>query len=118
MSVTPLDSTDQRLIQLVNELGDPLVSTGTLAEELSLGYEDALKRLEMLEEHSWIVGQSGTGEREWRVSSKASLLVRIDRDLPPDLEEPGEDVIDAEAADSTEEGTLAEEIEDGSETEE
>lgn len=98
MSVTPLDRTDQTLIRLVNELGDPLVPTQALAEEVELGFQQTLDRLETLEEQGWIQSQRGDGQRRWQVSSKASLLVRTDSE-PPSEDDADEEIIDADEAD-------------------
>lgn len=113
MSVTPIDRTDQRLIQLVAELGDPVVETQTLAEEVNLGFQAARDRLDTLEEQGWVASQSGDGQRIWQVSSKASLLVRTDIEPPDDSAD--DDIIDAEDA---EDGDEAEEVTGGETTEE
>ena len=94
MSVNPLDRTDQRLIRLVNDLGDPLVETQTVAEEVDLGFQETRSRLDTLAEQGWIDGHSGDGQRIWQVTSKAGLLVRTNRE-PPDEDE-DDDIIDAE----------------------
>ncbi|MFW5905914.1 MAG: hypothetical protein ACOCUO_03630 [archaeon] len=98
MSVTPLDSTDQRLIRLVSYLGDPLVETEALADELSIGYQETQTRLEMLEEHGWVARDSDGGRQRWQVSSKASLLLRSDDTAPVARSGRGEsdDIIEAE----------------------
>jgi DNA-binding FadR family transcriptional regulator len=95
MSVTPIDRTDQRIIQLVSELGDPLVGTQDLAEAVDLGFQATRDRLQDLEEQGWVAGQPGDGQQVWQVSSKASLLVRTDSEPPG--ERGDEDIIDAEA---------------------
>lgn len=110
MSVTPIDRTDQRLIQLVAELGDPVVETQTLAEEADLGFQAARDRLDTLEEQGWVASQAGDGQRIWQVSSKASLLVRTDIEPPDDTDD--EDIIDADEASGAE---TTEEVEDESE---
>lgn len=94
MSVNPLDRTDHRLIQLVAELGDPLVETQTLAEEVSRGFQETQARLSTLEEQGWVIGQPGDGQRRWQVSSKAGLLVRTDSAAPDDTD--AGDIIEAE----------------------
>lgn len=94
MSVNPLDRTDQRLIRLVNDLGDPLVETQTVAEEVDLGFQETRSRLDTLAEQGWIDGHSGDGQRVWQVTSKAGLLVRTNRE-PPDEDE-DDDIIEAE----------------------
>ena len=95
MSVNPLDRTDHRLIQLVAELGDPLVETQTLAEEVSRGFRETQERLSTLEEQGWVIGQPGDGQRRWQVSSKAGLLVRTDSEAPADTAD-SDDIIEAE----------------------
>lgn len=100
MSVTPIDRTDQRLIQLVAELGDPVVETQTIAEAADLGFQSARDRLDTLEEQGWVASQAGDGQRIWRASSKASLLVRTDIDPPDETDD--EDIIDAEEIEETE----------------
>lgn len=104
MSVNPLDRTDQRLIQLVATLADPLVDTQTLADEISRGFQETRERLETLEEQGWVVSQDGDGQRKWQVSSKASLLVRTDAEPPDD--DDTEDIIDGDDGDgeASEEG--------------
>lgn len=97
MSVNPLDQTDQKLIILVNRLGDPVVDTQRLAEEVDLSFQATQDRLETLAEQGWITGDSGRGHPSWQVSSKASLLIRTDS--PPPTEPEGtedEDIIDAD----------------------
>lgn len=100
MSVTPIDRTDQRIIQLVSELGDPQVETQAVAEAVDLGFQATRDRLQDLEEQGWVAGQPGDGQPVWQVSSKASLLVRTDSEPPDDSED--EDIIDAEANDGQE----------------
>lgn len=100
MSVNPLDRTDQRLIILVNQLGDPLVETQSIAEEVDMGFQATLDRLEGLEDNGWIASQRGDGQQVWQVSSKAGLLIRTDSE-PPDAED-DEDIIDAEESDDAE----------------
>lgn len=99
MSVNPLDRTDQRLIILVNQLGDPVVETQSIAEEVDLGFQSTLDRLESLEDQGWIAGQRGDGQKVWQVSSKASLLIRTDSE-PPEDDGDDEDIIDAEESES------------------
>ena len=93
--MNPLDRTDQRLIRLVSQYGDPLVETQTLAEEVSLSFQETRSRLGTLAEQGWIDDQPGDGQRQWQVTSKAGLLVRTDSE-PPTPEEDDEDIIDAE----------------------
>ena len=95
MSVNPLDRTDQRLIRLVNDLGDPLVETQTVAEAVDLGFQETRGRLDTLAEQGWIDGHSGDGQRVWQVTSKAGLLVRTNSE-PPGEEDEDDDIIDAE----------------------
>lgn len=99
MSVNPLDQTDQKLIILVNQLGDPVVDTQSLAEEVDLTFQATQDRLETLAEQGWITGDSGTGHTVWQVSSKASLLIRTDSKPPTEPEKTDgddEDIIDAD----------------------
>ena len=115
MSVNPLDRTDQRLIRLVNDLGDPLVETQTVAEEVELGFQETRSRLDTLAEQGWIDGHSGDGQRIWQVTSKAGLLVRTNRE-PPD-EDDDDDIIDAEEEGEKQEVTEEQEQEDREEQE-
>ncbi|MFB6112474.1 MAG: hypothetical protein ABEJ58_00050 [Halodesulfurarchaeum sp.] len=102
MAVTPIDSTDQRIIQLVSELGDPLVRTQQVAAELDIGYQDTQARLEMLAENGWVSAETDHAEPMWQVSAKASLLVRTEgTSLERQDQSKGADsIIEAEAEDS------------------
>ena len=102
--MNPLDRTDQRLIRLVSQYGDPLVETQTLAEEVSLSFQETRSRLVTLAEQGWIDHQPGDGQRQWQVTSKAGLLVRTDSE-PPTPEEDDEDIIDAEEREGPADGS-------------
>lgn len=115
--MNPLDRTDQRLIRLVSQYGDPLVETQTLAEEVSLSFQETRSRLGTLAEQGWIDDQPGDGQRQWQVTSKASLLVRTDSE-PPTPEEDDADIIDAEEREDAADGEDQEEGEEEEEEEE
>ncbi len=112
MSVNPLDRTDQRLIRLVNDLGDPLVDTQSVAEEVDMGFQETRSRLVTLAEQGWIDGHTGDGQRVWQVTSKAGLLVRTNSE-PPDEDDEDDDIIDAEGEAEQQASEQTEESEEG-----
>lgn len=105
MSVNPIDRTDEKLIHLVNDLGDPTVETQEIAEEVDLGFQRTKDRLETLENQGWIDGQTVEGKQAWQVASKSGLLVRTDSGLSA-VNQDDPDIIDAEPGqDEGEEGS-------------